>query len=120
LGKEGVIPNVDDPLHIARFVRSTSLIDKRVLGEFLTKREHTGYLEAFIGLFDFGNKTVEQCLREMLYTFRLPGESQLIERIVTVFSNKYLADGNHDGITSSDAVLVSSFVVQTRANSVFC
>lgn len=107
LGKEGVIPNIDDPLHIARFLRSTSLIDKKVLGEFLTKREHTGYLEAFIGLFDFGGKSVERCLREMLYTFRLPGESQLIERIVTVFAEKYLEDGNADGIASGDAVLVS-------------
>ena len=111
LGKEGVIQNVDDPAHIARFVRSTALVDKKVLGEFLTKRDNERILEAFIGMFNFGSKTVEEALREMLYTFRLPGESQLIERIVTVFSNKYLADGNHDNIASADAVLVLCYAI---------
>ncbi|KIW01849.1 uncharacterized protein PV09_06698 [Verruconis gallopava] len=111
LGKEGVIENVDDPTHIARFVRSTALVDKKTLGEFLTKRENERILVAFIDLFDFSGKTVEESLREMLYTFRLPGESQLIERIITVFSKKYIEDGNHDNIANADCVLVLCYAI---------
>ncbi len=39
-------------------------------------------LEAFVKSFDFRQKNIDEALRAFLSTFRLPGEAQIIERIV--------------------------------------
>jgi brefeldin A-resistance guanine nucleotide exchange factor 1 len=111
LVSQGVITNVEDPDQIAKFLMSTSRIDKKVLGEFISKKTNSAILIAFISKFDFAGKTVEESLREILYTFRLPGESQLIERIMTEFSEKYLADGNHDNIADADSLFVLTYAI---------
>ncbi|KAF2428990.1 hypothetical protein EJ08DRAFT_662157 [Tothia fuscella] len=111
LVSQGVIRNIDDPDQIAQFLIGTSRLDKKVLGEFISKGSNGSILHAFISQFDFAGKAVEESLRELLYTFRLPGESQLIERIMTEFSQKYLADGNHDNVGDADSVFVLTYAV---------
>ncbi len=111
LASNGVIKNVDDPKEIARFLKGTSRLDKKVLGDFISKSSNEAILKAFIDEFVFGGLRVDEALRQLLYTFRLPGESQLIERIVTVFCEKYEKDGNHDGIANTDAVFVLTYAI---------
>ncbi|KAF2396554.1 Sec7-domain-containing protein [Trichodelitschia bisporula] len=111
LANQGVIKNIDDPKEIATFVRGTARLDKKVLGEFLSKGTNEKILGAFMESFDFRGLSVLEALRQLLYTFRLPGESQLIERIITEFSSKYFADGNHDKVADQDAVLVLSYAI---------
>ena len=49
-------PNVPRPQSLAEFLKSCTRIDKRILGDFISKPDNLDVLEAFIGLFDF--KTV--------------------------------------------------------------
>ena len=111
LASQGVIDNPDDPHSVARFLRGTTRISKTILGEYLSKKSHEHLLEAFLDLFDFTGKRVDEALRDMLNSFRLPGESPLIERIVTVFSQKYSKNSDLEGIADKDAVLVLTYAI---------
>ncbi|KIK63700.1 hypothetical protein GYMLUDRAFT_221940 [Collybiopsis luxurians FD-317 M1] len=101
---------VDKPLSLARFLKSSSRLDKRLLGDFISKPDNIDVLKAFIGLFDFKNKPVANAMREMLETFRLPGEAQQIARITEVFASTYFAAGPPE-IKSEDAVYVLAYSV---------
>lgn len=46
-------------------------------------------LREFVGLFDFCGVGLVAALRDFLRTFRLPGESQQIERVMEAFSDEY-------------------------------
>lgn len=46
-------------------------------------------LHAFIGLHEFHNLILVQALRRFLFSFRLPGESQKIDRMMQEFANHY-------------------------------
>ena len=111
LVSQGVIKNPDDPAQIASFVRATTRIDKKVLGEFLSRKSNEPILSAFMNSFEFGGQRVDEALRQLLHSFRLPGESQLIERIVMEFSEKYCANGNPEGIADKDAVYVLTYAI---------
>lgn len=111
LASQGIIENPDSAHSVTRFLRGTTRISKTVLGEYLSKRSHEPLLEAFLDLFDFAGKRVDEALRELLNSFRLPGESPLIERIVTVFSEKYCANSTPEGIADKDAVLILTYAI---------
>ncbi|KAI0889597.1 uncharacterized protein GGS22DRAFT_148681 [Annulohypoxylon maeteangense] len=109
LKEQGIIG--DDAASVAKFLRSTSRISKAVLGEFLAKRGNDEYLEAFLDLFDFSGKRVDEAVRLLLESFRLPGESPLIERIVTTFAGKYFASSGCDIVKSEDAVFILTYAI---------
>ena len=111
LASNGIIDNPDDPNSIAEFLKGTTRISKGVLGDFLSKKNHDALLGAFLDTFDFTGKRVDEALRDLLNSFRLPGESQLIERIVTVFSQKYCASEIPEGIANEDAVFTLTYSI---------
>ena len=111
LASQGVIKNPDDPIQVAKFLRGTTRISKKVLGEFISKKNNEAVMGAFMELFDYDNKRVDEALRELLGAFRLPGESPLIERIVVTFSEKYCKKGAPEGIANSDAVYVLTYAI---------
>lgn len=111
LASQGVIKNPDDAKEIARFVRATSRLDKKVLGDFLSKMGNEQILSAFMETFDFSEQRVDEALRQLLYTFRLPGESPLIARIVTEFSEKYCAAGHPEEVAGKDAVFILTYAI---------
>jgi len=111
LVKGGIIENPDDPVQIATFLKSTSHVSKRVLGEFITKKNNEELLKAFIAQFDFEGKRIDEALRELLMSFRLPGESALIERIVQVFVDKYMNNATPEVIADQDAAYVLTYAI---------
>lgn len=111
LSSEGIIDNRDDVHSVVKFLRGTTRISKSVLGEFISKKSNEQILEAFLDLFDFSGKRVDEALRDLLNSFRLPGESALIERIVTVFSKKYCVSTTLEGITDKDAVFILTYAI---------
>ena len=111
LAAQGVIKNIDDPVSVARFLKGTTRVSKKALGEYLSKKSHEHLLGAFLDLFSFADKRVDEALRDLLGAFRLPGESPLIERIVTVFSEKYCANSTPEGIADKDAVYVLTYAI---------
>ncbi|KAI1823591.1 Sec7-domain-containing protein [Xylaria intraflava] len=105
--ESGIIDS--DPASAAQFLRRTSRISKAVLGDFLSKKGNDAYLESFMELFDFSGKRVDEALRQLLESFRLPGESPLIERIVTAFAKKYHALS--DDVATQDAGFVLTYAI---------
>lgn len=111
LASQGLIQNPDDPMQVVKFLKGTSRIDKRVLGDFISKRQNERMLTDFMSLFDFSNMRVDEALRQLLNSFRLPGEAPLIERIVTEFSSKYYENAQPEEIADKDAVFILTYAV---------
>ncbi|KAL9088934.1 MAG: hypothetical protein Q9165_005991 [Trypethelium subeluteriae] len=111
LASQGIIDDPNNPHSVVKFLKGTARIDKKVLGDYLSKKSNDELLNAFLDLFDFTGLRVDEALRQLLNSFRLPGESQLIERIVTVFSQKYCASDTPEGIKNNDAVYVLTYAI---------
>lgn len=95
---------------LAVFLFDSTRINKKLLGEYLSKPKHLTLLQAFVRLFDFKNKRIDEALRMLLQKFRLPGEAQQIERVVEQFSSIYFSSCVGD-VKSSDAAFVLSYAV---------
>ncbi|WWC66365.1 uncharacterized protein I206_100266 [Kwoniella pini CBS 10737] len=119
LEKEGMI--VRDPagrgsdeeekyLAIAKFLRNSSRLDKKLVGEYISRPDQLGLLKAFIGLFDFKGKSIADAMRELLETFRLPGEAQPIARITETFAEHFFSFRPAE-IVDQDAVYVLAYSV---------
>ena len=111
LASRGIIDDPNNPASIARFLKNTSRLDKKVLGDFISKRNNIEILNAYLNLFNFSGQRIDEALRQLLSSFRLPGESPLIERIVTVFSDKYCANSTPDEIANKDAAFVLTYAI---------
>ncbi|KAK7748907.1 GDP/GTP exchange factor for ARF [Cytospora paraplurivora] len=111
LHDKGIIESTTDPKCVAQFLRSTSLVSKKVLGDFLSKRGNEAILDVFMDSLDFADKRVDEALRTLLETFRLPGEAPLIERIVTSFAEKYCANSIPEDVADKDAVYVLTYAI---------
>ncbi|KAJ7445765.1 hypothetical protein B0H11DRAFT_2162552 [Mycena galericulata] len=101
--------------NLAVFLRGCARLDKRLLGDYLSREENLPLLKAFIGLIDFRDKRFADAMRELLETFRLPGEAQQIARITETFASIYFASGparlRPEEIQSEDAVYVLAYSV---------
>lgn len=105
------IPN-DSPECIAQFLKSSGRLNKTVLGEYLTKGGNKEVMDKFVELFDFSNTRLDEALREFVSFFRLPGESQLIERIFEKFSKQYCQGTNNTQyVSNEDSAFVLSYAV---------
>jgi len=111
LQEKGIVEDVSDPECVARFLKGTSRVNKKMLGEYLSKKGNEPVLDAFMSLLDFTGKRVDEALRILLETFRLPGESALIERIVSSFSEKYCASSTPEGVADKDAVFILTYAI---------
>lgn len=111
LASHGIIEDPDNTRSVAKFLKGTTRISKGVLGEYLSKKANERLLAAFLDLFDFTGKRVDEALRDLLNSFRLPGESQLIERIVTFFCRRYCANATPEGIANEDAVFTLTYSI---------
>ncbi|KAJ7702369.1 hypothetical protein B0H17DRAFT_1167206 [Mycena rosella] len=96
--------------NLAVFLKGCTRLDKRVLGEYISREENLPLLKAFIGLIDFRGVRFADAMRELLETFRLPGEAQQISRITETFASIYFA-AEPEEIQNEDAVYVLAFSV---------
>ncbi|PVU98471.1 hypothetical protein BB559_001543 [Furculomyces boomerangus] len=113
LQKTGFIPidnSTEMIMKLAQFLRSTPVLNKKLVGEYLSKPSNSEILQAYLELFDFKNKRLDEAVRALLGTFRLPGESQQIERIMKTFSSVYFAT-EPEQISSKNAAFVLSFAI---------
>jgi brefeldin A-resistance guanine nucleotide exchange factor 1 len=96
LQEKSFIKSADDIDELAVFFfEKSSRLNKKVLGEFLAKPSNSKLLVQFMCLFDFEGLRVDEALRILLRAFRLPGESQQIERIVETFAAHYVNCQNY-------------------------
>ncbi|KAJ4011423.1 GDP/GTP exchange factor for ARF [Fusarium irregulare] len=111
LEAQGIIKDATDPVAVANFLKGTSRVNKKVLGDFISKRGNEAILEAFLNLFDFSNKRVDEALRQFLESFRLPGEAPLIATIVESFSEKYCSNDTTGEVADKDAVYILTYAI---------
>ncbi|KAK5816093.1 hypothetical protein F5H01DRAFT_343687 [Linnemannia elongata] len=105
-----MISSLNDPAGVAMFLKTSTRLSKSLLGEYLAKPANSEVLKQFIQLFDFNGKRLDESLRELLETFRLPGESQQIERIMELFAATYFATKPR-AIASQDAAFILGYAV---------
>lgn len=109
LEAKGFIKSATDIHELAVFFyERSSRLNKKVLGEFLAKPSNLELLKEFYSLFDFEGLRVDEALRILLKTFRLPGESQQIERIVENFADRYVKCQNYEPQPENEAEEVNS------------
>ncbi|KAG7807449.1 hypothetical protein KL921_004207 [Ogataea angusta] len=107
----GFIPS-DSPRDIAKFLLETDMLDKAALGEFLGDgdEKNVTIMHEFVDMMVFKDKKFLDALRYFLQHFRLPGESQKIDRFMLKFAEKYVND-NPSTFANADTVYVLSYSV---------
>ncbi|KAJ5773671.1 Sec7-domain-containing protein [Penicillium paradoxum] len=103
---QGIIQDLENPREIAKFLKETTAIEKKTLGDFISKKTNENILREFMKLFNFAGKRIDEATRELLGAFRLPGESALIERIMEVFAAQYMDEAKPAEIADSTAAFV--------------
>ena len=119
-----ISPNISKAYSLAKFLKECTRLDKRLLGDFISKPENIDILKAFIGLFNFRNvrriryyrtdwltefeqKPMADAMRELLESFRLPGEAQQIARITETFASIYFASDPRKQFTPCQNIHIS-------------
>jgi len=107
-----LLPNRPDPQSVACFLRYTAGLDKNLIGYFLGNHDefYVQVLHEFAKTFHFHDMTLDTALRVFLETFRLPGESQKIHRVLEAFSERYY-EQSPDILANKDAALVLSYSI---------
>ncbi|XP_038011023.1 cytohesin-4 isoform X2 [Motacilla alba alba] len=101
-----------DLQEIARFLHKGEGLNKTAIGDYLGGREPTNIqiLQAFVACHQFANLNLVQALRQFLWSFRLPGEAQKIDRMMEAFANWY-CKCNPGVFQSTDTCYVLSFSI---------
>ena len=100
----------EDTLEIAKFLATTDKLDKHVLGNFLGKDNEfsVAILNKFASLFHYEGVPFDVALRSFTNRFAMPGESQMIYRILERFS-VYYAQSNPE--IDKDKALILSYAL---------
>ncbi|KAK1319152.1 ARF guanine-nucleotide exchange factor GNOM [Acorus calamus] len=105
-----LLPEKLDPQSVACFFRYTAGLDKNLVGDFLGNHDEfcIQVLQEFARTFDFQDMNLDTALRLFLETFRLPGESQKIQRVLEAFSERYY-EQSPQILANKDAALLLSY-----------
>ncbi|KAI8903041.1 hypothetical protein EDD86DRAFT_250662 [Gorgonomyces haynaldii] len=102
------------PAATASFLFHTSNLSKKIIGEYLAKPNHVDVLQVFASLYDFTGRRIDEAMRLFLEKFRIPGEAQQIDRIMSAFSETYyktVKDDPDREISTEDATGVLAFSI---------
>jgi len=102
----------ETPEDVAAFLYKGEGLNKTAIGDYLGEKHDLNMkvLDAFIQLQDFSNLILVQALRQFLWSFRLPGESQKIDRMMEKFAARYCAQ-NPNVFSHTDTCYVLSFSI---------
>eukprot|EP01018_Ginkgo_biloba_P015043 Gb_26378 [translate_table: standard] len=105
-----LLPEKLDPQSVAYFFRYTAGLDKNLVGDFLGNHDEfcVWVLEKFAKTFDFVDMNLDTALRTFLETFRLPGESQKIQRVLEAFAERYYEQSPHI-LADKDAAFILAY-----------
>ncbi|CAB1412907.1 unnamed protein product [Pleuronectes platessa] len=97
---------------IAQFLYKGEGLNKTAIGDYLGERDdfNIEVLHAFLDLHEFSDLHLVQALRQFLWSFRLPGEAQKIDRMMEAFAQRY-CHCNPGVFQSTDTCYVLSFAV---------
>ncbi|XP_016482977.1 ARF guanine-nucleotide exchange factor GNL2-like [Nicotiana tabacum] len=108
-----LIADPPDPKIYAMFFRYTPGLNKTAIGDFLGDPDdfHLQVLKEFTDTFEFMGMVLDIALRTYLETFRLPGESQKIQRILEAFAERFFDQQSSEIFSSKDAVFILCYSV---------
>ncbi|KAL3633139.1 Nucleolar GTP-binding protein 2 [Castilleja foliolosa] len=108
-----LISEPPDPKAYAVFFRYTPKLNKVMIGDYLgdASEFNIRILKEFTDTFEFTGMVLDTALRTYLETFRLPGESQKIQRILEAFSERFYDQQSSDMFVSKDAVMILCYSV---------
>ncbi|XP_056608968.1 cytohesin-3 [Triplophysa dalaica] len=100
------------PDSVSEFLYKEEGLNKTAIGNLLGEREeiHLQILKAFVDLHEFSNLNLVQALRQFLWSFRLPGEAQKIDRMMEAFALRYCTC-NPGVFQSTDTCYILSFAI---------
>lgn len=109
--REGFIKS-SSPEDIARFLLTNEQLSKAAIGEFLGEgdAENVAIMHAFVDAMEFTRTRFVDALRRFLQSFRLPGESQKIDRFMLKFAERYIV-GNPNAFANADTAYVLAYSV---------
>ncbi|XP_065578705.1 cytohesin-1-like isoform X2 [Artemia franciscana] len=110
LVEHGLIQHTPDA--VAAFLHGGEGLNKTAIGDYLGEKHpfNESVLKSFVHLHDFTDLILVQALRQFLWSFRLPGEAQKIDRMMESFAQRY-CQLNTNIFTSTDTCYVLSFAV---------
>jgi len=102
----------DTPEDVAQFLYKEEGLNKTAIGDYLGEKNdfNEAVLKSFVELHDFTDLILVQALRQFLWSFRLPGEAQKIDRMMETFAQRY-CQLNPDIFTNPDTCYVLSFAI---------
>ncbi|KAK0048462.1 cytohesin-1 [Biomphalaria pfeifferi] len=97
---------------VARFLFQGEGLNKTAIGDYLGERQdfNMAVLKAFVNLHEFTDMILVQALRQFLWSFRLPGEAQKIDRMMESFAERYCSL-NPGVFVNTDTCYVLSFAI---------
>uniref|UniRef100_A0AAY4ARY0 Cytohesin 1a n=1 Tax=Denticeps clupeoides TaxID=299321 RepID=A0AAY4ARY0_9TELE len=97
---------------IAQFLFKGEGLNKTAIGDYLGERDdfNIQVLHAFVELHEFTDLNLVQALRQFLWSFRLPGEAQKIDRMMEAFAQRY-CQCNPEVFQSTDTCYILSFAI---------
>ncbi|KAJ7744471.1 Sec7-domain-containing protein [Mycena maculata] len=106
----GFIPS-SSPQDVASFLLSTDGLNKAMIGEYLGEGddENVAIMHAFVDSLDFKDLAFVDALRLFLQSFRLPGESQKIDRFMLKFAERYIDGNTQTPFANADTAYVLAY-----------
>jgi hypothetical protein len=102
------------PQSLASFIRNCPLLDQAKVSEYLAQPSQVELLGEYLNTFQFADMTLDGALRELCSVFRLPGESQQIDRVMQAFARKYHLDNS--SITEDAAYVISFSIIMLHTD----
>lgn len=98
------------PESIAEYLYHNAALDPASVGEILggASPQEVQILKCFVDMFDFKGMSFEQAFRSFLSKFQIPGEAQMIDRVMEQFGVKFYSD-NPSLFSCADTVYVLAF-----------
>eukprot|EP00731_Ephydatia_muelleri_P031777 Em0023g284a len=99
---------------VARFFHTDERLDVTAIGDYLGETDDycKAVMYAYVDQFEFGGMDFVSALRLLLSKFRLPGESQKIDRIMEKFAGRYCGNNSKlELFASADTAYVLAYSI---------
>ncbi|XP_053393405.1 Golgi-specific brefeldin A-resistance guanine nucleotide exchange factor 1-like isoform X2 [Mercenaria mercenaria] len=110
LQEQGLLSEPLDPEEVVSFIKENPKIDKKMLGEYVTKRNNSKLLEVFVKSFHFEDLRIDEALRQYLEAFRLPGEAPVISLVMEHFADHW-HKSNGEPFFNADAAFTLAYAI---------
>ncbi|XP_042038704.1 brefeldin A-inhibited guanine nucleotide-exchange protein 5-like isoform X1 [Salvia splendens] len=108
-----------NPASVAQFLRHTPDLDKAMIGDYLGQHEKfpKAVLRAYVESINFSGMKLDMAIHEFLKGFELPGEAQMIDRIMETFSERYCTDNPGLFKTADTAYVLAYAIILLQADA---